>query len=275
LLLRQGVEFLLQPFTVLLQVALLLLLDCQLLLPGLVLLLGLLELVPPIALLLLLLTHLVQRQDQVGFFDRQSVSLLELRRQVIKAAFQDTEFGFELAGLFLRLFCHLIILVELQQISQDLFAIARTFQHELVGASLAQVCRVDEGVIIQTQVLADPLLGGAHSFFGQRSKSGGGLHLKFQGSGLPSVAAAENAVGVIVALEGKIDQRLQGTLVNDVVFTGGATLSPDDPGDRFQKRRFTRPIGTTNTSHVQPAKVEGRRLVAEEVFEAEVLRNHC
>jgi hypothetical protein len=50
---------------------------------------------------------------------------------------------------------------------------------------------------------------------------------------LPSIAAAKDAIGLLVVAEDEIDLGFCCTNVNDIIFRGSATLPPDCPRDRL------------------------------------------
>jgi hypothetical protein len=99
-------------------------------------------------------------------------------------------------------------------------------------------------------------------------------NLEFEAGGLSALAGADNAVGAVVTDEGEVNLGFDRTDVNNVVF-GGTAFSPQGPGDRFEKRRFSGTVGSTNAGGMNSPKIQTGFSVAEEVFKNEALGNHA
>ncbi len=80
------------------------------------------------------------------------------------------------------------------------------------------------------------------------------------------MAAANDAVELLITAENEINLDFVCANVNNIIFRSGTTLPPNCPGDRFQQGRLSRSIGTTDASGVQPLKIEGRFPIAQKFF---------
>lgn len=252
-------------------VLVLVLVPVELLFPGLALLVLSLEGLELVTAFDLALLKLGDDRFGVGPIAVDAGLVLALGGDRFELFFDDRNLGFEGFGLVAGFFGQNIVVLQFQQIGEDLFAFAGAFEHEFVGAALAEVGGVDEGFVVEVDLVEDELLGDAEVLPGEGAEAAfGGGDLEVEGHGLAAIAGADDAIGLAVDGEAEVNAGFALALVNDVVFGGGAAVAPDGPGDGFEQGGFACAVGSTDAGCVQPPEVEGCGLITQEVTQREL-----
>ena len=147
----------------------------------------------------------------------------------------DFVFFGAIAGLYGKGF----VAIEFEQVNEDLFALVGGTQHEFVGATLTQIGGVDEGVVVDFEVIVDLFLGGFGIFGGERAECTVAFDLKFEFAAFAASAVADDLKFFMVADELKVYSCVGRSGMDNVVFAAGAAFTPDRPGNRFEEGGFS------------------------------------
>ena len=166
----------------------------------------------------------------------------------------------------------LIFIVErqVQDIPQDLFALAGGLYRELVGPPLEEEGGVDEGLVVHAQQLVDALLGLTDGGSGEGLEATAIKYLEFQ-LAMPSptaAALADDPVTLVVQGELELHLHLRLSQVDQLIGAALAIarLSPQCPGHGIQQGGFPMAIVAGQAGQVYPCEIQRLRVsVAHEV----------